>query len=43
MRCFGGLSREEVAAALGVSLATVDRDWRFIVARLHQELSGHAA
>lgn len=39
LRYFAGLSREETAAALGVSLATVDRDWRYIVARLHKELS----
>lgn len=39
LRCFAGLNREETAAALGVSLVTVDRDWRYIVARLHKELS----
>jgi len=39
LRYFAGLSREETAAALGVSLATVDRDWRYIVARLHKELA----
>lgn len=39
LRCFGGLSREEAAAALGLSLSTVDREWRYIVARLHQELT----
>jgi RNA polymerase sigma factor (TIGR02999 family) len=39
LRYFAGLSREETAAALGVSLATVDREWRYIVARLHRELS----
>jgi RNA polymerase sigma factor (TIGR02999 family) len=41
LRCFAGLSREEIAAALGVSVPTVDRDWRYITARLHQELTGH--
>jgi RNA polymerase sigma factor (TIGR02999 family) len=39
LRCFAGLSREETAAALGVSVPTIDRDWRYIVARLHKELS----
>jgi RNA polymerase sigma factor (TIGR02999 family) len=38
LRCFGGLSREEVAAALDVSLSTIDREWRYIVARLYKEL-----
>jgi hypothetical protein len=35
---FGGLSYEEVAAATGVSPATVDRDLRFAKAWLHREL-----
>lgn len=39
LRYFAGLSREETAAALGVTTRTIDRDWRYIVARLHQELS----
>jgi RNA polymerase sigma factor (TIGR02999 family) len=39
MRFFAGLTREETAAAMGVSLATIDREWRYIVARLHRELS----
>ncbi|TWT41233.1 ECF sigma factor [Phycisphaerae bacterium RAS1] len=39
LRCFAGLNREEAAAALGISLATIDREWRYIVARLHKELS----
>lgn len=39
LRCFGGLNREEAAAAMGLSIATVDREWRYIVARLHKELS----
>ncbi|MCA9245283.1 MAG: sigma-70 family RNA polymerase sigma factor [Phycisphaerales bacterium] len=42
LRCFAGLSREETAAALGVSEATIDREWRYIVARLHRELRGSA-
>ncbi|MFN0135902.1 MAG: ECF-type sigma factor [Phycisphaerae bacterium] len=39
LRCFAGLDREETAAALDVSVPTVDREWRYIVARLHKELS----
>ncbi len=39
LRYFAGLSREETAAALGVSLATVDREWRYVVARLHKDLA----
>ena len=39
LRSFAGLNREEIAAALGISVSTVDRDWRYILARLHRELS----
>ncbi|NNE09548.1 MAG: sigma-70 family RNA polymerase sigma factor [Gemmatimonadetes bacterium] len=39
LRFFAGLDRLETAAALGVSVATVDRDWRYILARLHSELA----
>ncbi len=39
LRYFAGLTREETAAALGISIATVDREWRYIVARLHRELA----
>lgn len=39
LRCFAGLNREEIAAALAISVPTVDREWRYIVARLHKELS----
>jgi RNA polymerase sigma factor (TIGR02999 family) len=39
LRYFAGLSREETAAALDISLATVDREWRYIIARLHRELA----
>lgn len=38
-RLFAGLSIEETAAALGVSPATVKRDWTFARAWLNQELS----
>ncbi len=40
LRYFAGLSREETAAALGVTTRTIDREWRYIIARLHMELSG---
>ena len=39
LRFFGGLSAEETANVLGVSVRTVERDWRFVRARLHLELS----
>lgn len=39
-RFFGGLSLEETAEALGISPATVSRDWTFARAWLHRELSG---
>lgn len=38
MRCFGGLSNQEVAAALKTSLATVKRDWTVAKAWLLREL-----
>ncbi len=41
-RYFAGLTGKETAAALGVSVRTVEREWRYVVARLHQELT-HAA
>ena len=43
LRYFGGLSIEETAQVLGVSPATVKRDWRMARAWLHRELSPHAA
>jgi RNA polymerase sigma factor (TIGR02999 family) len=39
MRYFGGLTVEETAQALGISPATVKRDWRMARAWLHRELS----
>jgi RNA polymerase sigma factor (TIGR02999 family) len=39
MRFFGGLSIEEMADALGVSSATVERHWRIARVWLFQELS----
>jgi RNA polymerase sigma-70 factor, ECF subfamily len=43
LRYFGGLSIEEAAEVLGVSEATVKRDWRMAKAWLRNELSGGAA
>jgi len=39
LRFFGGLENEEVAEVLGISLATVKRDWALARAWLHRELS----
>ena len=39
LRFFGGLSTEEAAEVLGVSAATVTREWRAAKAWLHRELS----
>jgi len=38
LRFFAGLTVEETAAALGVSLGTVEREWRFIKAWLATQL-----
>ena len=38
LRYFAGLTAEETAQALGVSLGTVEREWRFIKAWLQEEL-----
>jgi len=43
LRFFGGLENEEIAEALGVSLATVKRDWALARAWLHRELGSGAA
>jgi len=40
LRFFGGLSVEESAAVLGVSVETVQRDWRLAKVWLVRELSG---
>jgi RNA polymerase sigma-70 factor (ECF subfamily) len=40
LRFFGGLSLEETARVLGVSLATVERDWQAARAWLFKALSG---
>ena len=38
MRFFGGMEHKQIAEELGVSLSTVDRDWRFARAWLQKEL-----
>ena len=39
-RLFGGMTAEETAAALGLSLRTAQRDWRRARAHLHRTISG---
>ncbi len=38
MRFFAGLTIEETAGVLGTSTSTVERDWRFTRAKLHEKL-----
>jgi RNA polymerase sigma factor (TIGR02999 family) len=40
LRFFGGLTEEEAAKVLGVSVTTVKREWRFARAWLHERISG---
>ena len=40
MRCFGGLTVEETAEALGISPRTVKREWAMAKAWLKAELRG---
>jgi DNA-directed RNA polymerase specialized sigma24 family protein len=40
---FGGLENEEIAETLGISLATVERDWALARAWLHRELDAGPA
>lgn len=40
LRWFAGLNNAECAEALGVSVGTVEREWRFIRPWLQEELSG---
>lgn len=43
LRFFGGLENDEVAEVLGISPATVKRDWTLARAWLHRELGGRPA
>jgi RNA polymerase sigma factor (TIGR02999 family) len=43
LRFFGGLTIEETAAALDISIATVKRDWAIAKGWLYRELTGGAA
>jgi RNA polymerase sigma factor (TIGR02999 family) len=42
-RYFGGLTADEAASALGISVSSVNRDWLVAKAWLHAELSGRSA
>jgi RNA polymerase sigma-70 factor (ECF subfamily) len=42
LRFFGGLSMDEIAEVLGISLATVEREWRFARAWLYDAIEGGA-
>lgn len=42
LRYFGGLTMEETAEALGMSLSTLEREWRFIRTLLYTRLSDAA-
>jgi DNA-directed RNA polymerase specialized sigma24 family protein len=39
LRYFSGLSAEETASVLGVSVGTIEREWRFIKSWLQLELT----
>jgi len=39
LRYFAGLDREEVALALGISVRSVDREWKYVLAWLHKQMS----
>lgn len=43
LRWFAGLEREEVAEMLGVSVRTVDREWRTVAARLRSQLTDESS
>ena len=41
LRIFGGLTMEEIAALIGVSRQTIQKDWQFAIRWLRRELSAH--
>lgn len=43
LRFFGGLTNQEAAEFLGISVATVERDWRMAKAWLYREMKASAA
>jgi RNA polymerase sigma factor (TIGR02999 family) len=43
LKLFGGLENRETAEAMGISVATVERDWRMARAWLHRELGGRSS
>ncbi|MCG8408039.1 MAG: ECF-type sigma factor [Phycisphaerales bacterium] len=43
LRYFAGLTTEETSAALGISVSTVESEWRYIRRRLYTELSDQDA
>ena len=40
LKFFGGLTTDEIAQTIGVSRATVEREWKFSRAWLHREVTG---
>jgi RNA polymerase sigma factor (TIGR02999 family) len=41
LRFYAGLTEEQIATVLGISVTTVKREWKFARAWLRRELSGH--
>jgi len=42
LRLFGGMTEDEIAEVLGVSVMSVKRDWRIAKAQLHRQLGRSA-
>jgi len=42
LRFFGGLTNQEAAEFLGISVATVERDWRMAKAWLYREMKAES-
>jgi len=42
LRCYAGLTAPEIAEVLGLSVPTVERDWRFARVRLLSEMTGES-